>query len=71
MVTIMSLCLYIEPGHMKDLQGRMLISPFVDSQWLLYTQPVMSEGNTAETKMRTTLDAIEKSQDCQISCICC
>ena len=27
----------------------MPISSFLDSQWLLYTQPVMSEGNTAHT----------------------
>ena len=25
----------------------MLISLFLDSRWLLYTHPVMSEGNTA------------------------
>ena len=38
----------------------MLISLFVDSQWLLYTQPVMSEGNTADTEMKATLDAVKK-----------
>ena len=49
--------MYLEP---EELHRKMLISLFVDSQWLLYTQPVMSEGNTADTEMKATLDAVKK-----------
>ena len=31
------------------------ISLFVDSWWLLYTQPVMSEGNTSHMEIKATL----------------
>ena len=43
----------IQPDHTKEKQwetlGEMSISSFLvrDSWWLLYTQPKMSEGNTA------------------------
>ena len=58
-----------EPGHTEELQWEMSISLFVDSQWLLYTQPVMSVGNIADTKIRVILDAVKrKSQDCQMGC---
>ena len=33
------------------------VDPFLDSWWLLYGQPVMSEGNTAHMEIRATLDA--------------
>ena len=36
------------------------IIKFVDSRWLLYTQPIMSEGNMADRKMIATLDAVKK-----------
>jgi len=40
--------------------GETLISFFLDSRWLLYTQTVMSEGNTGHTEIRATLDAVKK-----------
>ena len=33
------------------------VDPFLYSWWLLYGQPVMSEGNTARKEIRATLDA--------------
>ena len=62
-LTFMSF-LNIELGHMEELQWEMLgetfISSFLDSWWLLYTQPVMSEGNTAHKEIRANLDAGQK-----------
>ena len=40
--------------------GEMSISSFLDSLWLLYTQPVFSEGNTVHVEMWATLDAVKK-----------
>jgi len=37
---------------MEELQWKMPIQPFVDSWWLLYTQPIMSKGNTADMEIR-------------------
>ena len=49
---------------MEEMQwetiGKTSISSFFDSHWLLYTPPVMSEGNTAHTEIRVTLDAVKK-----------
>ena len=33
---------------------------FVESRWLLYTQPIMPEGKIADMEMRATLDAVKK-----------
>jgi len=38
----------------------MLISSFLDCQWLLYIQPVMSEENTAHAGVRVTLNAVKR-----------
>ena len=38
----------------------MLILLFLDSQWLLNTQPMMSEGDTAHMEIQATLDAVKK-----------
>jgi len=46
-------------GHTEELQWKTSISLFVDSWWLLYTQLVMSEGNTANTEIRPALDAVK------------
>ena len=45
----------IELGHTEELQWETSISSLIDSWWLLYTQPVMSEGNTAHMEIRATL----------------
>ena len=54
----------VEPGHTKEQQwetlGETSISSVLGSRWLLYTQPIMSEGNTTHTEIRATLDAVKK-----------
>ena len=46
--------LNIEPCHTEEQQWKTLL--FLDSRWLLYNQPIMSEGNTFHTRIRATLD---------------
>ena len=64
---ISCLFLCLEPGHTEELQGKISVSLFTVSLWLLYIQPVMSEGKTADMEIRVTLDAV-KSQNCQMGC---
>jgi len=47
-------------GQLEELQYKTLISLFIDNFWLLYAQPIMSEGNTADTEIRATLNAVKK-----------
>ena len=56
--------LIIVAGPMDELQWEMLeqtsISLCIDSWWLLFTQPVLSEGKTAYTEVRASLDVVKK-----------
>jgi len=45
---------------MEELLWETSISSFVDSRWLLYTQSVISVGNTADMEIRVTLDAVKR-----------
>jgi len=59
--------LNIELGHTEEQQLEMLgetsISSLLDSWWLLYTQPIISEGKTAHMEIRATLDAVIMEED--------